>query len=210
MATRDAGGARPGVAGWFGKIPALGDFVARRLRPDFIEAWDHWLCTEMVAARKTLGSDWSPLYLSAPIWRFALTPGVLGACHWYGVLTPSMDRVGRHFPLTFVASGSVSAEQTNGWWAALIAAAHQSRGADCDAEALDAMLVSALEREGARPLEEGQHDIRGEFASADSGDTLWAPWEPESGGFGAVLTFHGLPQGPDFLKLIVADRSGPD
>src|SRR5262249_23889417 len=38
-----------------------------------------------------------------PIWRFALSPGLCGAGAATGVLMPSVDRVGRYFPLTIVA-----------------------------------------------------------------------------------------------------------
>ena len=29
--------------GWYGKLPASGDFATRRLPPSFIEPWDAWL-----------------------------------------------------------------------------------------------------------------------------------------------------------------------
>jgi type VI secretion system ImpM family protein len=203
MGTEDAGTSRPRLAGWFGKIPALGDFVARRLPAHFIEAWDHWLSTEILATRQALGPDWPPLYLNAPTWCFALMPGVLGTCCWRGVLTPSVDRVGRHFPLTFAVSSEALVLETSGWWAALIAAAARARTPDCDAEALDATLLSTLERHHARPIQdEAGQPLRAALACAGSGDSLWAPWEPESIRFGAVLTFRGLPQGSNFLKLI--------
>jgi type VI secretion system protein ImpM len=40
--------------------------------------------------------------MSVPIWRFCLSPGVAGASGVIGVLMPSVDRVGRRFPLTLV------------------------------------------------------------------------------------------------------------
>jgi type VI secretion system protein ImpM len=40
------------------------------------------------------------LYLNAPVWCFALGPGLYGASAWAGVLTPGVDRVGRYFPFT--------------------------------------------------------------------------------------------------------------
>jgi type VI secretion system protein ImpM len=35
-----------------------------------------------------------------PIWRFVFLPGLVTQSGWAGVLMPSVDRVGRHFPLT--------------------------------------------------------------------------------------------------------------
>jgi type VI secretion system protein ImpM len=88
------------TAGWFGKIPALGDFASRRLSPAFIHAWDDWLQRGFAASRAQLGADWLANYLNSPIWRFALMPGVCGPEAWAGLVMPSVDKVGRHFPLT--------------------------------------------------------------------------------------------------------------
>jgi type VI secretion system protein ImpM len=47
-----------------------------------------------------LGSTWLDKYLMAPIWRFVIGPNVLGENAWIGIMVPSVDRVGRYFPLT--------------------------------------------------------------------------------------------------------------
>lgn len=86
--------------GLFGKIPAEGDFVSRRLPWEFMSAWDAWLQAGLAASHECLGSRWLDAYLTAPVWRFQLHPGVAGAQAWLGVCFPSVDRVGRHFPLT--------------------------------------------------------------------------------------------------------------
>jgi type VI secretion system protein ImpM len=204
MSTAAADDSRPAPPGWFGKIPALGDFVARRLPPQFIEAWDHWLSTEILATRQKLGTEWTPSYLKAPTWCFALTPGVIDASYWSGVLTPSVDRVGRHFPLTLAAGGKAPPAETKGWWDTLIAAAMRARTPDCDADALDAALIGTPEQQDARRVQgNGECALTAALEGAGHGDSLWAPWQPESGRFGPVLAFRGLPQGPDFLKLIV-------
>ncbi|MFK8017734.1 MAG: type VI secretion system-associated protein TagF [Gammaproteobacteria bacterium] len=86
--------------GFFGKLPALGDFVQRRLPAPFVRAWDGWLQGCVAGSKAALGEHWLNTYLSSPIWRFALTPGVAGELGWTGVMIPSVDRVGRYFPLT--------------------------------------------------------------------------------------------------------------
>ena len=86
--------------GWYGKIAAIGDFAHRRLEPDFVTAWDAWLQACVAESQRTLGSAWLERYLTAPVWRFLLTPGLMGARGWVGILLPSVDRVGRYFPLT--------------------------------------------------------------------------------------------------------------
>lgn len=91
------------LPGLYGKIPTLGDFVSRRLTPGFIEAWDKWLQRGLSASKEQLGSQWTGIYLSSPIWHFLLSPGVCGTTPWAGVFMPSVDKVGRYFPLTLAA-----------------------------------------------------------------------------------------------------------
>jgi len=93
------------AAGWFGKMPALGDFASRRLSAQWIAAWDGWLQRELVRSRSALGDDdWLALFLVAPVRRFWLAPGLLDAQTWLGVLMPSVDSVGRHFPFTLACA----------------------------------------------------------------------------------------------------------
>lgn len=91
------------AAGWFGKLPALGDFAQRRLDPAFVASWDHWLQQAMLESQRVLGATWLDSYLTAPVWRFVLTAGVIGPRGWAGLIVPSVDRVGRYFPLTVCA-----------------------------------------------------------------------------------------------------------
>ncbi|PXW82658.1 type VI secretion system protein ImpM [Nitrosomonas sp. Nm84] len=91
------------TVGWYGKIPSLGDFVSRRLPPSFIDIWDTWLQKAIASSREQLGEHWLDLYLTSPIWRFILMPDTCGNTKvWTGILMPSVDKVGRHFPLTIV------------------------------------------------------------------------------------------------------------
>jgi type VI secretion system protein ImpM len=86
--------------GLFGKIPCRGDFVRRRLPETFVGPWDAWLRIGLVGTRDSLAEAWLDVYLTSPIWRFALTPGVCGDAVVAGVLMPSVDSVNRHYPLT--------------------------------------------------------------------------------------------------------------
>ncbi|QVL49166.1 MAG: type VI secretion system-associated protein TagF [Thiocapsa sp.] len=95
MSDRDSG-----APGFYGKLPSLGDFVSRRLPAELVQPWDLWLRECLAASRAELGDAWLETYLTSPLWRFVLTPGVAGRTGWAGVLMPSVDRVGRYFPLT--------------------------------------------------------------------------------------------------------------
>jgi type VI secretion system protein ImpM len=94
------GGATESTPGWYGKLPGLGDFASRRLPEGFIRRWDAWLQQSLAATRAQFGSAWADAYLTMPIWRFVLAPGLMDPQGWAGVLMPSVDRVGRQFPLT--------------------------------------------------------------------------------------------------------------
>lgn len=89
--------------GFYGKLPIIGDFVSRRLPNEFIGPWDGWLQSAIAASREELGDDWLNSYLTSPIWRFLLSPGLCGKQAAAGIVMPSVDRVGRYYPLTVAA-----------------------------------------------------------------------------------------------------------
>jgi len=110
--------ARPGI---YGKLPSRGDFVTRRLPTTFVDPWDQWLQESLADSRDQLGERWLDTYLTSPVWRFLLSPGVAGPLAWAGVLMPSVDRVGRYFPLTLGcplsgASNPIGAMTDAGAW----------------------------------------------------------------------------------------------
>lgn len=92
------------AAGFFGKLPSRGDFIARHLSKSFVDPWDGWLQTAIAHSRGQLGEDWREYYCTSPVWRFALGPGLCGSAAYAGILMPSMDRVGRYYPLAIAAA----------------------------------------------------------------------------------------------------------
>jgi type VI secretion system protein ImpM len=102
--TGAAAGAPSATPGWFGKLVMLGDFAHRRLPQAFIAVCDPWLSQSVSASRTQLGSRWLDTYLTGPLWRFAWAPGVVDQRWWFGVLMPSVDAVGRYFPLLVCSS----------------------------------------------------------------------------------------------------------
>jgi type VI secretion system protein ImpM len=90
----------PALAGFFGKLPGRGDFISRHLGKAFVTRWDAWLQAAIAHSRAQLGEEtWRQYYCTSPIWRFALGSGLCGADAYAGILMPSMDRVGRYYPL---------------------------------------------------------------------------------------------------------------
>ena len=88
------------MMGFYGKVASRGDFIERNLTKDFQRGWDAWLSAGLQSSQIQLGESWLDAYLTSPLWRFALAPGVCGGEAMAGVLMPSIDRVGRYFPLT--------------------------------------------------------------------------------------------------------------
>jgi type VI secretion system protein ImpM len=131
--------------GWFGKMPGAGDFASRRLPDVFVRGWDGWLQVGLVHAREALGPAWLDRYLVAPIVRFWVAPAVLGDAAWGGIVMPSVDRVGRHFPLTVAQplGGLDDALAAREWYRAIDAIARRVLHVDATIEALEQELVGA-------------------------------------------------------------------
>jgi type VI secretion system protein ImpM len=91
------------AVGFYGKLPARGDFVRVGLPRSFTDPWDDWLQSVIAGTRTLMGEDWLPAFLEAPVWRFVLAPGLCGEQAAIGLMLPSVDRAGRYFPLTFAA-----------------------------------------------------------------------------------------------------------
>ncbi|HEY6360672.1 MAG TPA: type VI secretion system-associated protein TagF [Vicinamibacterales bacterium] len=104
--------------GFYGKLPSHGDFLRRRVSDAFVGVWDPWLQDCVSASREALGDEWLDVYLTSPAWRFGCAAGICGPAPVVGLMVPSVDRVGRYFPLTLVA------ELHNG--ASVVAAASQA------------------------------------------------------------------------------------
>lgn len=198
--------------GFFGKVTSHGDFVARRLAPAFQQPWDGWLQAGLRESRQALGERWLPTWLNSPIWRFALAPGVCGPDGWCGVMMPSVDRVGRHFPLTVAAEWSaplLDCLAHDAWFAAIEDLALSSLRDDFSLEAFDAALC-ALEAlpagaasrptaagtmialDGQPPAAASDALVRAVAAAALDGHSLW--WTDGSPQVGAcLLVCRGLP-----------------
>lgn len=110
--------------GFFGKLPAAGDFVSRGLPPAFTTPWDRWLARHLVPR---FGPAAPALFF-----RRAGPPAMAG------VVVPSRDRAGRAFPLTVAGA----APPDRDWLDALAALATAAARGDLDVAALAAALAA--------------------------------------------------------------------
>lgn len=138
------------LPGWFGKLPGTGDFAQRRLSQRFVQVWDEWLQLNLFELRNRY-EHWSEKYLQAPIWYFRIGTGVINANEWIGVLMPSVDSVGRYFPLTlavelFPLNDEVSdaAQYIQKWWTLSSELALRALESDQDAANFDSTLTEVF------------------------------------------------------------------
>jgi len=144
------------IAGFYGKLPARGDFVRSGLPRDFTDPWDAWLAQAIAGSRTRMGDDWLPAFLEAPVWRFVLAPGLCGERAVLGLVLPSVDHAGRYFPLTFAAlfdEGSAVADAA--WLDRCEAAGRAALEQDTAPDEIRAMLGMPVTAPCAVPAETG-------------------------------------------------------
>jgi type VI secretion system protein ImpM len=191
--------------GFDGKLPSRGDFIDRGLPGTFLKPWREWIDRALSASRARLGDAWVEVWLEAPIWHFAMPAGACGPDAVLGFTFPSIDRVGRHYPLTvaavFSGSGPVPAPEIAASWSrgaealALDALAH-----DQTPEALyDALVALAMPA----PCDG--------MVSEDAATQIWIEavwWTDGSPRVPAVrMSLSGLPEAGQFTAMIDAGAS---
>jgi type VI secretion system protein ImpM len=103
------------IRGFSGKVPARGDFVHAGLPRDFEDPWHDWQSMVIAGSRTLMGEAWLEAFLEAPVWRFVLPSGLCGPRAAIGLIMPSVDKVGRYFPLTFAALSDLGTPDTGAW-----------------------------------------------------------------------------------------------
>ncbi|TGQ52758.1 type VI secretion system-associated protein TagF [Mesorhizobium sp. M1C.F.Ca.ET.193.01.1.1] len=125
------------VPGFYGKMPAAGDFVTRRLPGDFVRPWDRWLAQHIVPL---FGAEAWP---TSTALRFLSGPGSFGASA--GIVLQSADRVGRQFPLSVVARLSeapLKLAYADAWFEGVENAALAAQRGELTPDELDAVLAA--------------------------------------------------------------------
>jgi type VI secretion system protein ImpM len=173
-------------AGWYGKIPGTGDFITRRMPPSFSESWDRWLQAAIAGSRERLGGRWRDTFLSMPIWRFVLSPGMLTQNAWAGIMAPSVDAVGRYFPLAVASAlpsisldviGTLGAAES--WFDEIETIALSAIAPAADSAAIDTAIVQKPFRNEWLRYPEGRDDTV-PIRSAKP-QMLWVPLAARNG-----------------------------
>ena len=123
--------------GFYGKMPATGDFVTRRLPGDFVRVWDRWLAQQIVPL---FGLEaWRP----DTALRFLAGPASFGASA--GIIVRSADRVGRPFPLSVgarLSEAPLKLAYADGWFEGIEQAAFAAQRGELTPDALDTALAA--------------------------------------------------------------------
>jgi type VI secretion system protein ImpM len=186
--------------GFCGKLPTRGDFVTAVLPRRFVDPWHDWMQRGLRVSREALGDRWLAAWLEAPVWNYVLSPGVCGPDAVLGLWMPSVDRVGRHFPLTIAAvvPGGDPATLLGAGGAFLDIA--EAAGRNALADELDPDAVASRI---ATPLPPTECRTGGQ--TCPPGGALW--WGEGSGRVPACcFSSLALPESADFVAMI--DASG--
>lgn len=138
------------LPGFYGKMPATGDFVTRRLPGDFVRVWDRWLAQHLVPL---IGLETWPRSTAL---RFLAGPAAFGASA--GIVLQSADRVGRQFPLSVVAQlpdAFVQLARADAWFTRIEEAAIAAQQGELTPDELDTTLAALP----VPPVEPGQEVI---------------------------------------------------
>jgi len=93
------------ASGFFGKLPRQGDFVAAGLPRRTIAVFDAWAARIVPGTQAMMGRfNWTQAWQTAPVWRFAVPDEAHSDAGVIGVWMPSVDQVGRYFPLMIAAT----------------------------------------------------------------------------------------------------------
>jgi len=113
--------------GLFGKYPLRRDFVVVNLPRHVLNTVEQWFQSGMAASQEVLGRRWTQYYLVQPIWSFRIGKNIAGT-DCLGAFAPSVDEVGRYFPLAVLAYAEPGSNGFSPWpnveWAPFLAAVH--------------------------------------------------------------------------------------
>ena len=126
----------------YGKLPQRRDFVSHAMPHALLAPFETFLSAGMGQARQDLGEGLLADYLVMPTWRFWIGSACCGHAA-LGALVPSVDGIGRHFPLAILAV----APEGRRFEHPLIDPAHPVF------EAIEARLLTALGAETGAPFD---------------------------------------------------------
>jgi type VI secretion system protein ImpM len=206
--------------GLFGKLGAKRDFIALATPRAFLEAWEPWLQSSLAASRHQMGERWQQEFLTAPVWRFWLGAEVCGTTA-VGAIMPSLDGMGRYYPLTLHAIADAGApilppdiDAQDEWFGTaeefLLATLNVDTAFEDISAALDQLAVPrtrAPTEPGILPLAEG---MSGMVSAGQEFATTLKALRIASPEVYAAASFWWTAGGGDFPPMALSCRGLPD
>jgi type VI secretion system protein ImpM len=219
--------------GLFGKYPLRRDFVVVNLPRQILNPLELWFQSAIAASQQALGRSWRDYYLIHPIWNFRIGRGIAGT-DCIGAFAPSVDEVGRYFPLAVLAlaePGRYFSPLPTGEWTAFLATVHERLLSALDDERSPdppGLIEGLVEPAGAALSFDSTQAIKGGYRwQADDGDAQMpehltameameasadrSHWWTEGGRYvkRQLLSVRGMPD-PYLFADMIADRGRPD
>lgn len=171
------------------------------------------------ASRHQLGDDWQNAFLSAPVWRFWLGAEICGTSV-AGTIMPSLDAVGRYYPLTLhaIADDVTSIalpdkDAQDSWYEEaerfLLATLDPAANFDATAAALEQLQPAALQPETATDFARCGNLI-GKASGDDGFAASLAVLRSANPGIYAAGTFWWTAGGTGFTSMALSCRGLPD
>ncbi|RVV98297.1 type VI secretion system-associated protein TagF [Mesobaculum littorinae] len=191
------------ATGYFGKIPTQGDFVQRNLSRGVVDRLDDWTRQCVRESQRHLGRGWLDAFLVAPVWRGLVARDRLGPDPLALVMMPSVDRIGRYFPLVLAVPlpdhrGPLTAlpRQMAGWFDRAEALALSTLAPEFRRATLDSALETLSPQRWFQPA------LR--TMPQDGARSLW--WVGED--TAAMQGFDGLPAPETFHRVFLGGPPG--
>jgi type VI secretion system protein ImpM len=208
--------------GLFGKLSAKRDFIALATPRNFLEAWEPWVQSSLSASRHQLGDRWQQAFLTTPVWRFWLGAAICGTTV-AGAIMPSLDGLGRYYPLTLHAVADAGApivspdiDAQDEWFDIAEDFLLSTLGRDAAFEdvsaALDRFAVPRTQSVGADSAKVVRlgDGMAGMISAADGFSASLSSLRATSPDVYAAASFWWTTGGGDFPPLVLSCRGLPD
>jgi type VI secretion system protein ImpM len=216
--------------GAYGKYPAKRDYIAVKVPRPVLQPLETWLASGLATSRDRLGRRWQEHYMVQPVWNFRLGKALCGV-ECMGVMAPSVDGVGRTFPLVVIAYGASPGDRLVTDPAGVSEWLHQARqrlmlalsdDPPRDPEDLvNGLPDPILETEGSNgvePLGKGHRALWGEGGQQDAETRIAGEHAARSGDHRSIwwctgsalvcaqtVTFDGFPE-PEFMVSMMCEN----
>ena len=199
------------TAGYFGKLPARSDFVAKGCPAGFLKAWEPFLMEGLARSRFDLKDAWQEAYMTMPVWRFWLSPPVPGGSFGErvtGALMPCVDKVGREFPLTIVvqlAGNGNECVAPEEWYSSAQAVLLHTLEDGVDLSDFQHAVAGLARPEAAVPLMNSRHSIELN-ARSDEVHVLRSVFWCKAADVQFAFECSGLPHAEEFQWLLLPEH----